>query len=131
MKRVFSLKGKESFKEVFLKGKRYQKKGIQVIVLRKQVLHSAADQKPTEKGCLQYKMAVCVNRHYGKAHERNKIKRQIRAIWDEFSGRMQTEFNVVIRPGRYSKPLEYIEKKYILQELLSQAGVISDENWNC
>lgn len=126
MKREFSLKGRNIFKEVYLKGKRYQKQGIQIIVLREQVLEPVEERK-TEKQSLcgrVVKMGISVNRRFGKAHDRNKLKRQIRAIWSDNLKNMQPGFYVIVRPGEASKPLNYSQKRDILQELLRRAGVL-------
>ena len=123
MKREFSLKGRNSFKEVYQKGKRYQKQGIQLIVLHTEAIEFASEKKPEKQFVV--KMGISVSRRYGKAHDRNKIKRQIKAIWSDSLKNMQSGFYIIIRPGESAKLLSYSEKKDVLQELLKRAKVLS------
>lgn len=125
MKREFSLKGRNIFKEVYLKGRRYQKRGIQIIVLREQVLEFADGQKPEKQFLSAIKIGISISRRYGKAHARNKIKRQIRTICSDSLKNMQPGFYCIVKAGEASKSLTYEQKKNILQELLRRAGVLS------
>ena len=115
MKRVFSLKGRDAFKEVFRKGRRYQQQGIQILIL-KQPKDNSADSS--------VKMGISISRHYGKAHDRNLAKRQIRAIWSGYLSDMKQGFHILVRPSRESGLLKYEEKRLILEELLRKARVL-------
>ena len=116
MKKAFSLKSSKIFKEVYQKGKRYQKRGIQIIVL------------PCGEGAqtdFLVKMGISIGRRYGKACKRNIAKRQIRAVWRENYKNMKSGFCIVVRPGEASNILNYHEKRDILLELLRRAGVFA------
>jgi ribonuclease P protein component len=131
VKRIFSLKGRDSFREVFQQGKRFQHKGIQIIVLRKGINNHTTDDgggSADDKDVL--KMGISINRHFGEAHERNRAKRQIRAIWDAHSGDMKKGFHVIVRPDARFRTLSYNEKKNILQGLLQRAGVIANGKYS-
>lgn len=115
MKKVFSLKGSKRFGEVYQKGKRYQKRGIQIIVLRRE------EETQTDSSV---KMGISIGKRYGKAYKRNIAKRQVRAIWRENLKNMKSGFYIIVRSGETSNTLGYHEKKAILLELLRRAGVL-------
>ncbi len=123
MKRVFSLKGRDAFKEVFRKGRRYQQQGIQILVLKQSAARSD-DKNQNSLADSSVKMGISINRHYGKAHDRNLAKRQIRAIWSGYLSDMKQGFHILVRPSRESGLLKYEEKRLILEELLRKAGVL-------
>ena len=114
MKKIFSLKGSKIFNEVYQRGKRYQRRGIQVIVLR--CGEETQADSPT-------KMGISIGKRYGKAYKRNIAKRQIRAIWRENLKKMKSGFYIIVRSGETSNTLGYHEKKDILLELLRRAGM--------
>jgi len=116
VKRVFSLKGSKIFKEVYQKGKRYQKRGIQIIVLR------CGEEAQTDSS-VKIKMGISIGKRYGKAYKRNIAKRQIKAIWHENLKNMKSGFYIIVRSGENSNTLGYHEKKDILLELLRRADV--------
>jgi ribonuclease P protein component len=118
VKRAFSLKGRNAFKEVYQKGKRYQKQGIQIIVLHRNHIKKASQEDSAVK------MGISIGRRYGKAHNRNRAKRQVRAIWHENLKNMKSSFYIIVRLGEASNLLDYNEKKNILPELLRRAGVL-------
>ena len=114
MKKAFSLKGGKIFREVYQKGKRYQKRGIQILVLR------YGEEARVDSSI---KMGISIGKRYGKAYKRNIAKRQVRAIWRENLKNMKSGFYIIVRSGEISNTLGYHEKKDILLELLRRAGV--------
>jgi ribonuclease P protein component len=116
VKRRSALKGNKAFQEVYQKGKRYQKRGIQIIVLR-------YGEDTREYPAI--KMGISIGKRYGKAYKRNIAKRQIRAIWRENLKNMKSGFSIIVRSGETSNILGYGEKREILLELLRRAGVLT------
>ncbi len=83
---VQSLKDKSEFDVVFNEGRRYQGKYLSLIIRR---------------GTNGVKLGIIVNKKYGGAVERNKIKRRIKEAIRKFSSAAKkgTEIVVLPKPG--------------------------------
>ena len=73
-------------------------------------------------------MGISISKHFGKAYERNFVKRQIRAIWAGSLGNMQRGLRAIVRPNAAAKFMPYAEKEQMLRRLLLQAGVLHEQS---
>ncbi|MDF2550706.1 MAG: rnpA [Chlamydiales bacterium] len=55
----------------------------------------------------QAKLGLTVSRRYGKAHERNRFKRQMREIFRHLKERLPPGLEVNIRPRFYAKKASF------------------------
>ncbi len=110
MKRVFSLKGRNLFKEVYVKGLRVQDQGIQLIVL------NYTDTLT--------KVGISINKKFGKAYQRNRAKRQIRAIFRDLIPEIKEGIYIIIRPNKNFEQLGFEKSKTVVKSLLKKAGAI-------
>ncbi len=120
MKRVYSLKGRKAFQEVFQNGKMSRGSGITVFVLRDK--REIIDKDQSEKG--DVKIGISVSRHYGKAWKRNLIKRRIRAICNELIDQINNGFLIIIKPGFGSDRLSFEDLKFEIIAIFRNTGVI-------
>lgn len=119
MKRRYSLKGLKSFKEAIANGKRLYGKGMRVIVYMQPL--------PAEgqiNNALQSRFAIVVNRSYGNAVERNRIKRQIRSIVVTLMPQIRQGFAVIIFPDTTCKAMEYNHLVESVKNVLRKSGVL-------
>lgn len=119
MKRRYSLKGLKRFKEVIANGKRLYGKGIRVIVYMQ-----ALQAKDQMNNALQSRFAIVVNRSYGNAVERNRIKRQIRSILVTLIPQIRQGFTVIIFPDTTCKAMEYNHLVVSVKNVLFKSGVL-------
>lgn len=69
-----------------------------------------------------FRFAVSVSKKYGKAHERNKVKRQIRAIVAAQTIRKSIDFLIVVSPQ--TKSLSFAAMQEALCSLLARHNII-------
>lgn len=122
MKREHSLKGKTLFQEVFLQGSKLQKKGIQIFIRKKDELNRGKNFSFCNDDNI--KIGIAVSRKSGKAHERNGIKRRIRAICREYLHELDGHYCIIIRPGKNFIIHSYDEQKEILGSLFKKSGLM-------
>jgi len=122
VKRENSLKGKSLFQEVLLQGFKLQKEGIQVFIRKKDETEKNKDLSFCNDGNI--KIGIAVGRKTGDAHERNRIKRRIRAICREFLQELDNHYCIIIRPGKNFIIHSYNEQKEILGSLFKKSGLI-------
>jgi ribonuclease P protein component len=128
VKRIYSLKGKRLFSAVIKKGKRYNDIGLNIIVL----LYCENDDMRTDINRIQdnndlcVRIGITVNRTFGKAIVRNKIKRKIREVCRSLLPDMKKGFMMIIRPSDEIRSLSSEQIKTILSGLLIKAGVLND-----
>lgn len=125
MKKIYSLKGKGNFQEVFGKGKRFNSEGIQLIVLRlKSKGTSSAEGSGRFDDARTVKIGISIGGRYGCACERNAAKRRVRAICREMLPSMERGYYLVLRPtGRFGA-IAYQEARDSIQSLLRMSGVL-------
>ncbi len=123
MKRINSLKGRNLFKEVYGKGKRFKSRGIKLCVLYlgrdNEIFNDCIDSKSTA-----VKIGIKAGRKYGKANKRNKAKRRIKEILGEFTSEFESGFCFIITPDVDSKNNSFDENREIIKKLLIKAGII-------
>ena len=132
MKRIYSLKGRNLFKEVFLKGRKLQDTGIRVFILN---INKSKYVKPVTIGDRLYgtrkiQIAVALAKSYGKAHVRNKGKRRIRAICSELLEELKEGFYIIIRIDSDFRNLAYEEEKRVVRSLFVKAGLLNSDACN-
>jgi ribonuclease P protein component len=123
VKRINSLKGRNLFKEVYGKGKRFKSRGIKLCALY------LGQNNEIFKDCIESKSSVVkigikAGRKYGKANRRNKAKRRVKEILDEFTSEFESGFCFIITPDEDSKNNTFQENRTVIKQLLIKAGII-------
>jgi len=128
VKRRYSLKGRDLFREIFTKGKRFKGKGIHLLLLPCPGVTQSAKNTEEEKSVFttvnEIKIGITIQKRFGKAHDRNKAKRIIRALCSEMLEDMLRGFHIIIRPNDEFKNMKYEEQKNELRRLLHKAGIL-------
>lgn len=124
MKKCYCLKGSERFREVYNRGRRYSKEGIQLIVLKSKCGKRSEGTINNPATNNDIKIGISINRKYGNAVVRNRAKRQLRAICSELLPGMEEGFYIIIRPMDDFKNMEFYRSKTTVRSLLYQAGVL-------
>ena len=125
MKREYSLKGRNLFKEVFRKGKKIQGKGIRIFILEYDDFSKLNLVKRISLDYKNIKVGISFYKNYGNAVIRNKIKRRIRSICAELKSEMNNGFCIIIRPGKDFNSYSYEQLKLNIRSILQQAGVVN------
>ena len=121
MKRVYSLKSRESYKFIFFKGKKIRGRGNIIYVLK----NSAIDKSNNESAFSTVKIGIAVGKKLGKANKRNWIKRRIRAVCSELIVQMNDGFSVIVKPGPENEMMSFDELKSDLVTLFRNSGVLN------
>ncbi|MEJ5361910.1 MAG: ribonuclease P protein component, partial [Spirochaetota bacterium] len=119
MKRRYSLKGLKRFKEAISNGKRVYGKGMRMIVYMQPL-----QAEGYLSNSVQSHFAIVVNKNYGNAVERNRIKRQIRSILVTLMPRIRQGFAVIIFPDTTCKTMEYNHLVVSVKQVLLKSGVL-------
>ena len=122
MKRDYSLKGKTVFQEVFKRGHRLQRNGIQIIFLNKDELH-ITEERFSAINDGRIKIGITMSKKIGKAFIRNRVKRRIKSICSELVPLCKHTYCIVIRSEKKSMLLSYQEQKEIIRLLFNKAGI--------
>ena len=130
MKRVYSLKTKKNFQEVFKRGKRLNERSLQIMVLKyienDNEVH--ARKGTSLNSYSKLKIGIPISRNYGKAVERNKTRRRIKAICSEFLSELEESNYIIIRPFKGFKNLTYLHEKEIIKKLFKKANILSKDS---
>lgn len=124
MKREYSLKGRNSFKIIYKKGKKYQAQGLKVFVLKSfstKKVETDCSQEPEKK---DIRIGISINRKFGKAYERNRYKRRIRSIFYDYLEDMKNGYHLIILPDRTFKNKSFEQASLDIKHLLQNAGVM-------
>ncbi len=124
MKRVYSLKSRESYKYIFLKGKKIKGRGNIIFVLKS----SAIDKGKDKSAFSDIKIGIAIGKKLGKANKRNWIKRRIRAICSELIVQMNDGFSIIVKPGPENEAMSFEELKRDIVTLFRNAGVLNEGN---
>lgn len=129
MKRIYSLKGRNLFREVYQKGRKLQDTGIRVFILN---INKSRYVKPVTlndrlDSTKNIKIAISPARSYGKAHVRNRGKRRIRAICSEMLDELKDGFCIIIRIDNDFRDLAFEDEKTIVRSLFAKAGLLIDD----
>jgi ribonuclease P protein component len=127
VKSIYSLKGRNLFKDVYLKGRRIQDTGIRVYTLKSKIRE---DVKPENSGnglhrIKNIKIAIALTRSFGKSHIRNKAKRRIRAICTELLSDFKEGFFIIIRIDSDFSNYTFEDQKRIIITLFTRAGLLN------
>ena len=120
MKRVYSLKSRESYKFIFFKGKKIRGRGNIIYFLK-----NSAIINNNESAFSGIKIGIAVGKKLGKANKRNWIKRRIRAVCSELIVQMNDGFSVIVKPGPENEMMSFEELKSDLVTLFRNAGVLN------
>ncbi len=124
MKRIYSLKGSKGFKTLFEKGKRIEREGIQLIVLKSRRNEELIAGPAEKKAKPDVKLGVSINSRFGNAVIRNKAKRRLRAICRELLPEMEEGYRIILRPKSEFKNADHAKAANEIRLLLRKAGVI-------
>ncbi len=121
MKKVFSLKGKKCFSEVYENGVRHRTDSFNAVIVKKCRIdcNSICSKKLND---VEFKVAVITGKKFGKAHERNRARRRIRAVLNEFT--LNGKFCMCINVYNGINSKSFAELKTELNVLLIKAGVL-------
>ncbi len=127
MKSIYSLKGRNLFKEVYLKGRRIQGTGIRVYTLKS---INRNDVKPDNgsnglHGKKNIKIAIALTKSFGKAHIRNKAKRRIRVICTELLNDLKDGVFIIVRIDSEFNNLKFDDQKRVIVSLFAKAGLFN------
>jgi ribonuclease P protein component len=126
VKKIYSLKGKKSFNEVFNKGKRYRGTGIQVIIVNN-INSSGNPHTSNNKDVTHLKFGIVMSRHFGKAFARNKARRRIRSILQKFLPDICDNLKVVIRLFDDFKKLGYLDLQNEILHVFKKAKILKSK----
>jgi len=115
VKRIYSLKSRESYKFIFLNGKKIRGKGNIIFIVK----NSSLD---------DIKIGIAINKKLGNAVKRNWIKRRIRAVCTELIIQMNRGFSIIIKPVPENGLMNFEELKSELVMLFKKGGVLNESN---
>lgn len=124
MKRIYSLKGRDLFKEVNIKGRKFYGNGLKLSVIKRKERHDAISRGAEPQKTV--KIGISVPKRYGNAAERNKAKRRIRAVCRTIIPEMNSGIFMVIRAEWQMKDKRLNEIQSELTALMAKAGVYAD-----
>lgn len=132
MKRIYSLKGRNLFREVYQKGRKLQDTGIRVFFLN---INKSSCVKPVEinnesNDSKRVKIAIAPVKSYGAAHLRNRGKRRMRAICSGLLNELKEGFYIIIRIDGDFRDLAFEEEKRIVRSLFAKAGLLNGDVHN-
>lgn len=123
MKRVYSLKGRKLFQEVFQQGKKYRGTALQIFVLK-----IAGPNIPlifTDTGNYKIKIGIGISRHYGSAVQRNRAKRIVRDILHDLIHEMKDGYLIIVKPDPRLRDMNHLSIAAEMRFLLNKSGVIA------
>ncbi|NLV68300.1 MAG: ribonuclease P protein component [Spirochaetes bacterium] len=123
MKKEYSLKGRRAYNEVFTRGKKFR--GRTVIVFH---LKSKFEEKSNNSAIKNIRIGISLSRKLGKAHDRNRIKRRIRAICYELLDNMNTGISIIIKPGPGSREMSFEEFRGDLVKVFKNSGILNESD---
>jgi ribonuclease P protein component len=125
VKRSHSLKGSKRYREVFLKGRRFKKEGVQLLVLRQS---EYGDSGRAKDAAYNYdsgtKVGISISSKYGNAVERNSAKRRIRAICNELLPELIEGYYIVLKPDDNFKTISFSRARLNMRNLYMKAGIL-------
>jgi ribonuclease P protein component len=129
VKRIYSLKGRNLFREVYQKGRKLQGTGIRVFIfnINKSIYVKPVTTKERTGSPKNIKIAITPARSYGNAYARNRGKRRIRAICSEMLGELKEGFYIIIRIDNDFRDLAFEDEKNIVRSLFAKAGLFIDD----
>lgn len=129
MKIIYSLKGRNLFKEVYQKGRRTQGTGIRLYTLgyNKSEYVKPGNSIQSSRNIKNIKIAIALTKSFGKAYKRNQAKRRIRAICTELFNELREGFCIIIRIDSGFKDLAYDDQKQVVKSLLVKAGLLNSD----
>ena len=129
MKSIYSLKGRNLFKEVYQKGGRIQGTGIRIYVLKSNKSEYVKPDSGAHTSICKkkIKIAIALTKSFGKAHIRNKAKRSTRAICTELFNELKEGFYIIIRIDSDFNNLTYEDQKRIVKSLFVKAGLLTSD----
>ena len=128
MKRLFSLKGRKYFQEVIQKGKRYYSEGVRLVVFR--VIESKGmffDGNHKERCPANPKIGITIGKKFGNAVERNRAKRQVRAIVRDMVTDLMNNTILIISIYKEFRELNYQQARRKIERIIDKAGLLKHE----
>lgn len=129
MKHIYSLKGRNLFKEVYQKGRRTQRTGIRIYTLKynnSEYVKPGNSIQSSEK-IKNIKIAIALTKSFGKAYTRNLAKRRIRAICTGLFNELREGFCIIIRIDSSFRDLSYEDQKRVVISLFQKAGLLNSD----
>ncbi len=123
MKKAYSLKGRKAYNEVFTSGKKFRGKAVIVFLLKRKL-----EEKSNNSAIRNIRIGISLSRKLGKAHDRNRIKRRIRAICYELLDNMNTGITIIIKPGPGSRDMSFEEFRGDLVKVFKNSGILNESD---
>ena len=127
MRKSVSLKGKRCFTEVFQKGKRFRVKGFQCALIRDCGVARAESFCFHKTATCSFKIGIIISRRFGNACERNRAKRQVRAMVDTLESELSGNWCMAIRIFDDVKEMSFENELLFFQDMFKKAGIIREE----
>jgi ribonuclease P protein component len=125
LKKSYSLKGKRCFNGVFQNGRRFRTRGLQCTVTSRCGVPGAEGFSCSRKTDLPaVKVGIIIQRRFGKAHDRNRAKRQLRAICDCFLPSFNEGYCLAVKINDEFKDMSFIEARANFEQMMKKAGVL-------
>ena len=124
MKKSYSLKGKRCFSGVFNSGKRFRARGLQCTVAAGCGMPGVEGFTCNRKNDSDVKIGIVINRRYGKAHERNKAKRRLKAICSSSLPGFKGGQCMMIKITDDFKHMSYQDAGAAFEQMMKKAGVL-------
>ena len=121
MKKAYSLKGRKLYSEVFTGGKKYRGKAVIIFLLKSKI-----EEKSNNSAIKDIRIGISLSRKLGKAHDRNRIKRRIRAICNELLANMNTGITLIIKPGPGSREMSFEEFRGDIIKVFKHSGILNE-----
>lgn len=123
MKKKNSLTGRSLFREVLAKGIKIQDRYIRIYVFDR----NKEELNKDRNDCIDSnttRIGITLTRHFGKAYERNKMRRRIKALYRKLLPNINGEYNIIVKPDKGFKHLPLFEEEVVITRMLVKAGIL-------
>jgi len=123
VKKKNSLTGRSLFREVLAKGIKIQDRYIRIYVFDR----NKEELNKDRNDCIDSnttRIGITLTRHFGKAYERNKMRRRIKALYRKLLPNINGEYNIIVKPDKGFKHLPLFEEEVVITRMLVKAGIL-------
>ena len=124
VKKFYSLKGRNLFRDVHSKGIKIQDRNIRVYFLKFSDYSKKNSLISKDHGNLKF--GISLNKKFGKAYKRNKARRRIRNICYMLLKEMNEGFYIILRPEKGFLEIPFEEELLIVRKLFARARMLKN-----